>query len=451
MPPVGSRQQRRLAAVAAALDLLEEFEVDQTQQIDVFGLCERVGLWLAFVPLDNVLGAFLPDGAGGVMITTQRPLTVQRYTAGHELGHWRMDHGPIADEHAEVFGANNAEREHLAQIFAGALLMPPPLVFSILDWARSAPDAPLTPRECYLVAREAGVSYEAALWQLVNLEVLTRTQANSLFQTRPLSIKTDLAYGRRPVNGWADVWPVDEAWDDEILHLRIEDEAVISLPENRSTGYRWVLADAPEQVVAYAPPPPAFNDPDASAPPEEGLEQAHAAFIRRIAESDAAAAPGPVMRRIRRRTPSSDVGHDERRPESGVDVVGDDYLTSRVRSVRPQEARQVRLAVAEGNRGSGASEHEEVVAGTTGRRLLGIRFGVPGMHTVRLAYRSPYAEGPPLDSYSIHAIVETRRARISVDQIVAGDEDDAWVQGVRARQATEIPPALDPDVPGLAD
>lgn len=448
MPPQSPKRQRRIAVVEAALNLLDEHEIDQTQQIDVFDLCERVGLWLAFVPLDNVLGAFLPDGSGGVMITTQRPLTVQRYTAGHELGHWRMDHGPTADEHADVFGTNSAEREQLAQIFAGALLMPPPLVFSILEWVRPASNAPLTPRDCYLLAREAGVSYEAALWQLVNLEALTRTQANTLFQTRPLAIKTDLAYGRRPVNGWADVWPVDEDWDDEILNLRIEDEAVISLPENRTTGYRWMLADAPESIGTPTQPPAPFADPLDVDP--ERMDVARRDFLRSVETAEEAAAPGPVMRRLRRRSSADEGDRESRSPGTGVDLVGDDYLTSRVRSVRPREARRVRLEVAEGSAGEDGPELG-VVAGTTGRRLLGVRFASPGMHTIRLVYRSPYAQGPDLDSYAIHAMVETRRVGISVDQLATGDADGDWVQGVRERQAAAIPPALDPDDPALAD
>jgi hypothetical protein len=448
MPPQSPKRQRRIAAVEAALNLLDEHEIDQTQQIDVFDLCERLGLWLAFVPLDNVLGAFLPDGSGGVMITTQRPLTVQRYTAGHELGHWRMDHGPTADEHAEVFGTNSAEREQLAQIFAGALLMPPPLVFSILEWVRPDSNAPLTPRDCYLLAREVGVSYEAALWQLVNLEVLTRTQANTLFQTRPLAIKTELAYGRRPVNGWADVWPVDEAWDDEILNLRIEDEAVISLPENRTTGYRWMLADAPESIGTPTQPPAPFADPLTIDP--ERVDVARRDLLRSVETAEEAAAPGPVMRRLRRRSSAGEGDRESRSPGAGVDLVGDDYLTSRIRSVRPGEARRVRLEVAEGRAGENGPELG-VVAGTTGRRLLGVRFASPGMHTIRLVYRSPYAQGPDLDSYAIHAMVETRRVGISVDQLATGDEDADWVQGVRERQATAIPPALDPDDPALTD
>ena len=166
MPGGSTWWQRRLAAADEALAVLDAAEVDQSAQIDVFGLCEQLGLWLAFMPLDNLLGAFLPEGSGGVLITTQRPLSVQRYTAAHELGHWQMHHGVTTDTHEQVFGSTDAERERLAQIFAGNLLLPPPLVFAILDRVqRSEPDR-LTSTDCYAVAREAGVSYEAAIRQL---------------------------------------------------------------------------------------------------------------------------------------------------------------------------------------------------------------------------------------------------------------------------------------------
>ena len=86
------------------------------------------------MPMDGLLGAFVPEGAGGVLITDQRPITVQRYTAAHELGHWRLEHGHglALDGEEHVFGANPVERERLAQVFAASLLMPPPLVLSLL-------------------------------------------------------------------------------------------------------------------------------------------------------------------------------------------------------------------------------------------------------------------------------------------------------------------------------
>src|SRR5712691_6731407 len=85
--------QQRIQAAESANRLLDEVSVDQSEQIDVFGMCEELGLWLAFLPMDNLLGAFVAEGAGGVLVTTQRPIPLQRYTAAHEIGHWRLDHG----------------------------------------------------------------------------------------------------------------------------------------------------------------------------------------------------------------------------------------------------------------------------------------------------------------------------------------------------------------------
>src|ERR1051326_1084605 len=122
---------RRLEAVQAANELLADQHVDQESRIDVFGLCESVGLWLVFKPMPNLLGAFIPSGEGGVLITTQRPLSIQRYTVAHELGHWALEHDrEIAlDDEVCVLGFHKSEREQLAQLFAAHLLMPPPLAY----------------------------------------------------------------------------------------------------------------------------------------------------------------------------------------------------------------------------------------------------------------------------------------------------------------------------------
>lgn len=449
MPPASPRWERRLAAARAALEVLDERAVEQTRQIDVFHLCEDLGLWLAFAPLDNALGAFVPEGSGGVLITTQRPLTVQRYTAAHELGHWRMDHGPTADRQEEVFGTTHTEREQLAQFFAANLLMPPPLVMSILGRIRPSEATTLTGMHCYTLAREAGVSYEAAVRQLANLGYLTAPQASELLHVRPLAIKTQLGFGRRPLNGWADVWPVDEHWDDQILDLRVEDEAVISLPENRSTGYRWMLADDPEPTRMPTDPPDRFGEPL----PTADREEARTEFLRRISDVDShRRAPGRVMRHLRARAPkdaASEQKGDSPEPRAAVDLVGDQYLTGRAPTANARDARALRLELAAS--APARSAPMSTVAGATGRRLLGVRFGLPGIHTIRLVYRSPYTPGSELDSYVIHAVVETRRTGISVDQLATEDEDEGWVRGVHERQTTAPPPALDPNDPALSD
>lgn len=443
------RWSRRLEAADAALDLLSDVGVDQHRQIDVFDICEQVGLWLAFAPLDSLLGAYVPQGSGGIMITTRRPLTVQRYTAAHELGHWRLRHGAVADTHDQVFRPASLEQERLAQIFAGSLLMPAPLVMAILARVRSPVDAPITAMHCYAIAREAGVSYEAAVRQLVNLNQLQRNEADDLLRVRPLAIKTQLGYGHRPVNGWADIWPVDEGWHDQILSLRVDDEVSIALPENRTTGHRWMHTDDPP--LARSEPEPAPQGREA----RRGVASGQAAFAAALEAQRGVRlqAPRAILERLRSQASLPIARPEPTPPLSGVDVVHDQYLAARAPGATPRQARALRLALARPGETTDdtVDDTARVVAGGTGRRVLAVRFSDPGVHTVRLEYRSAYSEDPPLEQYTLHALVETRRQAISVSQVASDDDDRAWMAEVQQRQLRELPPPLDPTDPALTE
>lgn len=66
--------------------------------IDVFGSIFVVGLPLMLRPLKSLLGAYVVDPIPGVMVTTERPLSIQRFTAAHELGHYQLRHMPSLDD-----------------------------------------------------------------------------------------------------------------------------------------------------------------------------------------------------------------------------------------------------------------------------------------------------------------------------------------------------------------
>lgn len=441
--------QLRLEAVEAALSLLNEFSINQSEPVDVFGMCEQAGLWLAFVELDNVLGAYIPEGVGGVLITTQRALPVQRYTAAHELGHWRLEHGVRADGRTEILGVPPAEVERLAQVFAANLLMPPPLIEAILSRVRPDPAQPITGQHCYTLAREAGVSFEAAIRQLANLTFITNERANELTKLRKLAIKTELGFGRRPVNGWADVWPVDEQWDDQTLRLNVEDEIAISLPENRSSGYRWMLSNS-APIAPPSPAPPPFGSKSSSGSVEEFLAAVRAAKV------NPPTMPAAVNTRLRSRQTADTYTDVEAAADGGVaaadatevEVVGDRYRSSRDPGATPTQAKAIRLdatTTPPTNDDEQPRFRHNVVAGATGRRLLGVRLPVPGIHSLRLEYRSPYSDTPPLRSYALHALVETRRDAISIDQL--RDDTEAWHEEVRDRQKAALPPSLPADAP----
>ena len=456
MPPSGRSWQRSLQAADSAGRLLDELSVDTTRQVDVFSMCEDLGLWLTFMPMDGLLGAFIPEGAGGVLITDRRPVTVQRYTAAHELGHWRLEHGHglalDGDEH--VFGATRLERERLAQVFAASLLMPPPLILSLLARIGIGDHGPVGPQEAYFVSREAGVSYEAGVRQLSNLRVITAAEATALLQVRPLSVKSELAGGRRPVHGYADVWPVDEAWNDQVVALRPDDEVVVSLPENRSTGYRWMFEDDVREVTS-TPQPPALASAAHDAPGPADVRS----FLDAARAATPARAPGAALDRARD-VPGTAASRasGERALPGGVVVVGDDYVPGRAAMLGPREARRARLAMAggehappsapgisgqraAGDRGAAGREPDVLIA-STGRRLLGVRFAGSGPKVLRLQHRSPYSSAPPTEEYVLRAIVEPRRHELSIDQLV-DEPGAAWVGEVRERKLRQPAGVID--------
>jgi hypothetical protein len=70
----------------------------QGGSVDAFGAALSVNLPLLLRPLKGLLGAYLPNPIPGVLVTTMRPLSIQRFTAAHEIGHFRMKHRPSLDD-----------------------------------------------------------------------------------------------------------------------------------------------------------------------------------------------------------------------------------------------------------------------------------------------------------------------------------------------------------------
>lgn len=239
-----SRHSRRadvLAATAAASNLLSELNIPKDERIDVFAAIRKLGLWLSFQKLDNLLGATFRHGVGGMLITTERPLNIQRYTAAHELGHWVLHNDDYTwDTDATVVGASYSPREHAAQVFGAAFLMPRQLVQRTLRRLGHIRGGLVSPLIAYQASRDMGVSYEAVLTQMRTLGIITETEQSSLRSVPPIVIKTQLAGGRRPANANANVWvPAPEQLSDVVVG--VGDEVVVDIPENRTTGYRWKL------------------------------------------------------------------------------------------------------------------------------------------------------------------------------------------------------------------
>jgi predicted secreted protein len=468
---VASIAQRR-RALQAADQLLSEFGVDQESPIDVFDIIDRLGLWLVFNPLSSLLGAVVPKGDGGIMLTTQRRPAIQRYTAAHEIGHWILDIDQLAFDTEDNIFYPSVDRERLAQLFAGQLLMPPPLVFTSCARYGISDVGDATGAAVYMAARDMGASYEAAARQLVNLGIIDRAKLDYLLSLTPAKIKTELCHGHRPADA-VDVWPLDSSMTESHIQVTEGDELFVALPENRTTGYRWVTDDEirarGEREVAPAPapfgqdhePPHPMREP-----PEIPVRGRSAASIKRAL----ARVPGDAG--ARRVLPGQQA---ESEAEPGIETT--DYVNQGSRwntsaaavqppdlqviedryeagwaTVPPSAIRNVRRAIAgrhdlalpeaihtylssqaPGKRGAASLGAGAIPVAATGYRLIALRSLGEGTQAFGLSYTSAFdPQAPTVESYHVEVVVsptpqvQRRRKLLQID--FENDTPDGWEQ-----------------------
>lgn len=230
-----------LEAAIKARRLQAKLDLDVQKPIDVFNAVEALGLVLAFFPLDQVSGAYLNERGShpGVLVNSQHPLSRQRYTAAHELGHHVWGHGSLVDEGGPLHRTTGAGslKERQAETFATWFLMPKPLVEAQLR--AIGIEKPTRAEELYELAGRLGASYEATAWQLVNLRRLNATDAKSLLETQPRQVKLRLAKGLPPDSLRNDVWPLDSGSNGRELTVRVGDRIIVRLPERPALGEHW--------------------------------------------------------------------------------------------------------------------------------------------------------------------------------------------------------------------
>ncbi|RSN52635.1 hypothetical protein DMH01_41420 [Amycolatopsis sp. WAC 04182] len=425
---------RRRRALQAAASLLEELNVDQDRPVDVFAAVARLDLWLVFQPLESLLGVMLPEG--GMMLTSQRPPTIQRYTAAHEIAHWVLDHNPTAfDTEADVLGSGTLERERLAQLFASYFMMPPSLVHGTASRYGVTASRPPDPVVAYLMARDMRMSYEAAVRQFGNLRLITGHTREALLEVPPLKIKKQLAHGHRPQDGRADVWPVDERAMHHSIDIAVDDEIVIALPENRTTGFRWLdeTANRRRADIRARPAPPPFAGP--RTPP--AVSASSRPSRRTAADVNAALALLP-----RSPQPTDDPKPTDKpnaSPEGGALVVvfddhqadSDDRDAREVVRHRRTIAGSVPVPPATTDRPVDLASEDERTSlpntrtpriGATGRRWLALRATAEGHFTYVLHYAAPHEpDHPAAATFTVEATVEpqpelaNRRRLLQVD------------------------------------
>lgn len=216
--------------------------------VDVFGVIHDLGLPLMLRPLKGLLGAYLSDPMPGILVTTERQMSIQRLTAAHELGHGKMGHKPSLDDEAQILRrgpmpheAANQFQETEADAFAIAFMMPKWLIAShcarqgwqVGDLAR--------PAVAYQLALRLGASFEATCRTLNRYRLASDETLRTLLASAPRPLKIDLLGDYRPENYRGDVWLLTARDKGTRIDGSRNDTFVLRLEERASAGYVWDL------------------------------------------------------------------------------------------------------------------------------------------------------------------------------------------------------------------
>lgn len=272
-------------------------------RVDVFGMLANEDIPVMFRPLKNLLGAYLDDPGKGVMVTTQRQLPVQRFTAAHELGHAALGHQASLDDQEVLTralfdrGARFDSREIQANAFATALLAPQWLIVEHLQrqgWNRKDLTDPIV---VYQLSLRMGTSFPATCYALMDCKGIDDTAREKLMESnkKKRAMKQSLSHPYKPENWYGDVWVVTEKDNGMVLEGSHSDLVVVKVQEHASSGYVWQFGELAKAGLAIRE--------DGR---ESGVEQNLGGVVFRtvIAEADGNASGHVSLREVRPWLPS---------------------------------------------------------------------------------------------------------------------------------------------------
>lgn len=224
---------------------IRESVQDSGGAVDVFGSILALDATLLFRPLDGLLGAYIPGPYPGVIISTQRPLSVQRFTGAHELGHVVLGHEVSLDGEEILQRAPSADRNELeiaADSFASAFLLPKWLLqlhAKRQGWNRASMS---DPHLVYQLSLRIGASYEATCMALERHGIIDRALRQLLTAKPRREIKAELLQGFAVEDFRRDVWLITERDEGMTLEGTPDDLFVLQLKERGGAGYLWTTA-----------------------------------------------------------------------------------------------------------------------------------------------------------------------------------------------------------------
>jgi Zn-dependent peptidase ImmA (M78 family) len=257
----------RLAGTKAAERILRILEIRQRfkttyERVDVFDALAWLDVRVVFKPLETVLGLYVRGDQPGAMISTKRPLSVQRFTAAHELGHAVMGHEPSLDSEsvlrraaygqaiAKVNGFASYLQEIEADSFASAFLLPNWLISHHArkhGWSRA--DL-IREEEVYQLSLRCGASYQATVWALERNSIIDSDAREQLLKVQPKRIKQRIGHKAAAADSRNDAWMIEESDCEADISINVGDTVTVSLRQEAGAGYLWLPQSHTPSVLA---------------------------------------------------------------------------------------------------------------------------------------------------------------------------------------------------------
>ena len=253
-------REAKLRGIRAATEAHNHLGLDKhiregRHPIDIFGAISDLEIPIVCRPLDGLLGAYYNNGLShGILVTTNRKLNVQRFTAAHELGHYWLEHATSLDNEDSLKKLRSGHQslgsiqEIEAEAFASEFLLPKSLLVStakVLGWSRSDLKQP---EHAYQLSLRTGTSYEATWRALIEHGLIDRSAADILKSTPPKESKISALRGKSPSNPWADALRLEQRDSGTHLIASPEDTIAIELDEHSGSGYRWVGLEDQKEI-----------------------------------------------------------------------------------------------------------------------------------------------------------------------------------------------------------
>lgn len=249
-----TRREAILTGARAAVRLHQDSRTEDELRItrgpvDVFGSLLKNHAALLFRPLEGLLGVCLPGPTPGVLISTKRPLPVQRFTGAHELGHIVMHHDASLDGDEIIEQATEFEdmREVQANAFASEFLIPSWLLAihgRAQGWNR---DSLRDPAVVYQLSLRVGASYEATCFALSTYNFIDSRTLSALRAVARKTIKQTLLPDYAPEHWHRDIWLLTKRDEGAVLLGQPDDLFLFRLCEKSGAGYLWDIEELRKQ------------------------------------------------------------------------------------------------------------------------------------------------------------------------------------------------------------